>query len=219
MYFVYMSESPMRGSVQTMEGIRRILCLAAGMILILCSAIAAAEEPAEGAEQGLDELRPLMEMTDVSETEGMSLEEMTDAYTEAAMSEYYDSITGFSMQYPSVFQFNEGGSGNAAVTSDGKASIIIDNMPNPGTLDENALIEAIRMEIPDAVPQKNDQNGCLRFDRTIDNGQAAQTDLYLLTEKSFHHITLRYPAAEKETYSAYAEYMINTMGTTGTDLG
>ena len=218
MCFVYMSESPKRGSVQTMEGSRKILCLAASIVMmILCIGAAAAEEPAEGAEQGLDELRPLMEMTDVNETEGMSLEEMTDAYTEAAMSEYYDSVTGFSMQYPSVFQFNEGSGTNTAATADGKAMMVIDNMPNPGTLDENALIEAIKMEIPDAVPQKNEQNGCLRFDRTADGN--VQTDLYLLTEKSFHHITLRYPAAEKETYDAYAEYMINTMGTAGTDLG
>ena len=202
-----------------MEKFRTILCLAVSIMMILCCAAAGAEEPAEGAEQGLDELRPLMEMTDVNETEGMSLEEMTDAYTEAAMSEYFDSVTGFSMQYPSVFQFKEGSSGNAAVTGDGKASMIIDNMPNPGTLDENALIEAIKMEIPDAVPQKNEQNGCLRFDRITDGGENAQTDLYLLTEKSFHHVMLRYPAAEKETYNAYAEYMINTMGTSGTDLG
>ena len=120
---------------------------------------------------------------------------------------------------PSVFQFNEGSSGNAAVTGDGKASMIIDNMPNPGTLDENALIEAIKMEIPDAVPQKNEQNGCLRFDRNTDNGSVIQTDLYFLTEKSFHHITMRYPAAEKEKYQSYLEYMINTMETAGTDLG
>lgn len=219
MCFVYMSESPKRGSVQTVEKIRKILCLAVSMMMILCCAAAGAETPDEGAEQGLDELRPLMEMTDVNETEGMSLEEMTDAYMEAAMSEYFDSVTGFSMQYPSVFQFNEGSSGNAAITEDGKASMIIDNMPNPGTLDENALIEAIKMEIPDAVPQKNEQNGCMRFDRVTDGGETAQTDLYLLTEKSFHHVTLRYPVAEKETYSAYAEYMINTMGTSGTDLG
>ena len=201
-----------------MEGSRKILCLAVSvMIMILCFGAAAAEAPAEGAEQGIDELRPLMEMTDVNETEGMSLEEMTDAYTEAAMSEYYDSVTGFSMQYPSVFQFNESSGVNTAVTADGKAFMIIDNMPNPGTLEESALIEAVKMEIPDAVPQKNEQNGCLRFDRITDEN--GQTDLYLLTEKSFHHITLRYPAAEKDTYNAYAEYMINTMGTTGTDLG
>ena len=73
--------------------------------------------------------------------------------------------------------------------------------------------------IPDIQPQKNEQNGCLRFDRNTDNGQTGQTDLYLLTEKSFHHITLRYPAAEKDIYDSYIEYMINTMETSGTDLG
>ena len=78
---------------------------------------------------------------------------------------------------------------------------------------------AIRLEIPDAVQQKNEQNGCLRFDRTTDDGTAAQTDLYLLTEHSFHHIVLRFPEEEKETYYSYIEYMINTMETNETDLG
>ena len=196
--------------------IRCIICL----LLTACCAAATAETAGETAEQGLEEIRPLMEMaSDVNETEGMSLEEMTDAYTEAVMSEYYDSITGFSMQYPSVFLFDEGGNGNIAATENGKATLSIDNMPNQGGLDEKALLEAVRLEIPDAEPRKNEQNGCLRFDRNTDNGQTGQTDLYLLTEKSFHHITLRYPAAEKDIYDSYIEYMINTMETSGTDLG
>lgn len=201
-----------------MKRFRRITCLAACLFLAAGCMAAGAEETAdENTEQGLDEIIPLIEMSKINETEGMSLEEVTDAYTEKAMGEYLDSVTGFSMQYPLIFQFDE--YGTTAATGDGKATMSIDNMSNETALDENALIEAIRLEIPDIQPQKNEQNGCLRFDRNTDNGQTGQTDLYLLTEKSFHHITLRYPAAEKDIYDSYIEYMINTMETSGTDLG
>ena len=198
---------------------RRLLCGMISLFLVFSTAAACAETSAGETEQGLEEINPLIKMSDIGETEGMSLEEVTDAFTETSMSEYYDGATGFSMQYPSIFQFDEGGDGTFAATADGKATMTIDNMVNQGTLGEEELINAIRLEIPDAVQQKNEQNGCLRFDRTTDDGTAAQTDLYLLTEHSFHHIVLRFPEEEKETYYSYIEYMINTMETNETDLG
>ena len=73
-------------------------------------------------------------------------------------------------------------------------------------------------EMPDAEIVRNDQNGCLRVDRTNDRGQK-QTDLYLITEKSFHHVTILYPADEEELFAAYISYMINTMEIIGSDQG
>ena len=200
-----------------MKRFRKITCITIGLMLAVCAAAAAAEAAdGETTEQGLEEIIPLIEMTEINGTEGMGLEEMTDAYTESAMSEYMDSVTGFRMQYPSIFQFNDYGT---ASTEDGKATLSIDNMSNQTGLDEATLLQAVKLENPNAEPQKNEQNGCLRFDRDTDNGTVIQTDLYFLTEKSFHHITMRYPAAEKENYQSYLEYMINTMETAGTDLG
>lgn len=189
-----------------------VLCL-----LAFCLTTAYAEDEAAGQEQGLDEIQPLMEMAEVDETEGMSLEEMTDVFSETAMSEYYESSTGFRMQYPAVFQFSEGAEGSQAVTADGKATLTI--MHQPGGLAEDMLLEAIKLELPDAQPQKNEQNGCIRVDRTEENGAVCRTDLYLLTENSFHLITIRYAASEQETYSRYIEYMVNTIETSDTDLG
>ena len=202
-----------------MTGFRKNIFLIIMILTVLCLAAATGETAAEEAEQGLEEIQPLILMSEVEGTEGMSLEEVTDAFSETAMSEYLDGATGFSMQYPSAFQFDEGGDGTSAITADGKATLNIDNMINEGGLDEDALIAAIRLEIPDAEPKKNQQNGCLRFDRTTDSGTVGQTDLYFLTKNSFHHITLRYPTEEQEIYSSYIEYMINTMGTNETDLG
>lgn len=135
------------------------------------------------------------------------------------MSEYYDSATGFRMQYPSVFQFDEYQTGSIAVTTDGKASLSIDNLENTGGLTEKMLLEAIRLENPDAEPRKNEQNGCLRVDRTENKGKKCRTDLYFLTGKSFHHITIKYPAGEQELYASYIEYMINSLETSETDQG
>ena len=188
------------------------------MVLSVGSAFAGAQP--DEAEQGLEEIRQLLEITDVDETEGMSLEEMTEAFAESAMNEYLDSATGFSMQYPSVFLFDEEqAAGNFAATADGKATLVIDNMSNETGLDEDMLITAIRNEAPGTSVQKNEQNGCLRIDRIMNGGKTGQTDLYLLTRTSFHHITICYPAEEQGTYFPYIEYMINTMETNETDLG
>ena len=119
---------------------------AAILFLLVFSLTAAMAE--ENAEQGVEEIKPLMEMSDVPESEGMSLEEMTDAFSETAMSEYFDSISGFRMQYPSIFQFNEEAEGNMAVSEDGKATLSI--IHQPGGLTEEMLIEAIKLEFPDA---------------------------------------------------------------------
>ena len=197
----------------------RLITAAVAVIMALSAAAAFAETQSEDTEQGLEEIRPLLEITDVDDQEGIGLEEMTEAFTESVMSEYIDSLTGFIMQYPSVFLFDEERPGNSAATADGKAVMIIDSMPNQTGLDEDTLIAAIRNEAPEATVMKNEQNGCLRIDRIMDGGMTGQTDLYLLTGASFHHITLRYPAEEQGTYSAYIEYMINTMETNETDLG
>lgn len=189
------------------------------ILLILCLVSASAENTPENAEQGLDEIRPLLDISDVENTEGLSLEEMTDAFAESAMSEYLHSATGFSMQYPSVFLFDEGDGVSRAATSDGSATLFIENTESNGELTAEVLSEAIRLEVPDAVIQKNDQNGCLRVDRTVNDGRTGRTDLYFQTGKSFHHIIIEYPAEEQGTYFSYIEYMINTMATDETDLG
>ena len=202
-----------------MVSFRKIVCFAAAAILSVVYAICIAETAPEGAEQGLNEIQPLLEMTDVDEEEGLSLEEMTDAFAESAMSEYLDNATGFRMQYPSIFLFDEEHPGAPAVTADGKATLSIDNMDNQDGLNEETLISAIRLETKDAEIRKNEQNGCLRTDRFTDEGRNGRTDLYLLTKNSFHHIVICYPAEEQGTYFTYIEYMINTMETDETDLG
>lgn len=190
---------------------------------VLCSfgAMAQAEAPAPdgAAEPGLNEIEQIAELTEVQTTEGMSLEELTEAVVETAMADYFDSQTGFSMQYPAIFQFDETQSVPTARTGDGSAVMTIESLDGAGNLTAEMLTEAIRLEVPDANPQKNEQNGCLRLDRAGADGRECQTDLYLLTAKSFHHITVRYPAQEKERYDAYIEYMINSMAAAETDQG
>ena len=202
-----------------MKRIRIMICIAAGLLAGITAIMGFAENRPEESEQGFNEIQPLLEISDVNETEGMSLEEMTEAFSEVAMSEYLDSATGFSMQYPSIFVFDEENSGMIAITPDGKATLTIDSMENQGELTEDALLEAIGHETKDAEVQKNEQNGCLRTDRITGEGEMLQTDLYFLTEHSFHHIVICYPADEKGTFFTYIEYMINTMETNDTDLG
>ena len=202
-----------------MNRYRFFIYLTAVLLSVTLVTAGLSENAPDETEQGLNEIQPLLEISEVNDTEGMSLEEMTDAFTESAMNEYFDSSTGFRMQYPSIFLFDEETTGTTAVTSDGKAILTIDSMENQGELTEAALLEAIRNETKDAKVQKNEQNGCLRTDRVTGEGKTVQTDLYFLTEHSFHHVIIVYPAEEKGTYSNYIEYMINTMETNETDLG
>jgi hypothetical protein len=192
----------------------KIKCCIIFIIALLLSLVTAC---AEQAEQGVEKIQHLVQMTQGDEREGMSLEDMTKAFSENAMSQYADSASGFRMQYPSVFLFDEEAEGNRAVTEDGKASLEIIN--HEGVLPEDALVESIRLLIPDAKPEKNEQNGCLQVDTTEDEGKMCRTDLYFLTQKSFHHIIIKYPAGEKEIYSSYIEYMINTMETKESEQG
>ena len=189
------------------------------VIVMMGSARSFAKAPDPAVEQGLEEIRPLMEIADVNDSEGMSLEEMTDILAESVMSEYLDSNSSFSMQYPSIFLFDENNSGTCAATEDGRARLSIEHMGNYGQLTEEMLIEAIRLETDETGSEINNLNGCIRVERNINNGQTCRTDLYLLTEKSLHHITISFPAEEMVIFHAYIDYMINSMDTEETELG
>ena len=204
-----------------MKGTGRIAMITAIVLAVfaMVSGLSAAETVPAETEQGLNELQNLLDMTEVDNKEGLSLEEITDAFSEAVMSEYFDSASGFSMQYPSIFQFSEEETGDFAATADGKATLRIENNPVQDGLGEETLKTAILFETPDAVILKNEQNGCLRVDKPAADGKTAETDLYLLTKNSLHRIVITYPAEEQGTYFSYIEYMINTMGTNETDLG
>ena len=199
--------------------------------LLLCAMIIAAALPvyaeegqASGVpnesveEQGVQEIQQLLEVSEVENTDGMGLEELTEAFSEKAMSDYYDGLTGFSMQYPSIFFFDEEKDATVAATKDGSASLSIENLQG-GTIPEEMLLEAIKLETPNAEPRKYEQNGCLRVDRTLEGGKRMRTDLYLVAKGSFHHVTLEYPAEDLETYGPYIEYMINTMETKESEQG
>ena len=201
----------------------KILVLAGKLLALFCAALliaagltAKAEESAE--EQGVQEIQQMLEVSDIENTDGMGLEELTEAFTEKAMSDFIDSQTGFSMQYPSSFIFDEEKDSMTARTEDGKASLTIENLQGEG-LTEEILLEAIKLEAPDSEPIKYEQNNCIRVNRTLADGAHCRTDLYLVTKNSLHHITIEYPAEEQLTYATYIDYMINTMETKESEQG
>ena len=195
----------------------RFPALLCAILLIATVLPVCAEEGEAAVEQGVQEIQQLLEVSEVENTEGLGLEELTEAFSEKTMSDYVDGLTGFSMQYPSVFVFDEEKDTMTAYTQDGKASLSIENMQG-GNLTEEILLGAIKLEAPDAEPRKYEQNNCLRVDRTTENGRC-RTDLYLIAKNSFHHVTIEYPAEEQEIYGPYIEYMINTTETKETEQG
>jgi len=196
---------------------KRFFALLCAMLMTAAMMPACAEEGEAAEEQGVQEIQQLLEVSEVENTEGLGLEELTEAFSEKAMSDYADGLTGFSMQYPSVFVFDEEKDSLTAYTADRKASLSIENLQG-GNLTEEILLGAIKLEAPDAEPQKYEQNNCLRVDRTAEGGRR-RTDLYLIAKNSFHHVSIEYPAEEQETYGPYIEYMINTMETKESEQG
>jgi hypothetical protein len=196
---------------------KRFFALLCAMLMTAAMMPACAEEGEAAEEQGVQEIQQLLEVSEVENTEGLGLEELTEAFSEKAMSDYADGLTGFSMQYPSVFVFDEEKDTMTAYTADRKASLSIENLQG-GNLTEEILLGAIKLEAPDAEPQKYEQNNCLRVDRTAEGGRR-RTDLYLIAKNSFHHVSIEYPAEEQETYGPYIEYMINTMETKESEQG
>lgn len=198
-----------------------LLCAALALALAGTACAENASGPAAPAdpveEQGVQEIQQLLEVSNVEGTDGMNLEELTEAFTDKAMNVYVDSLTGFSMQYPSSLVFDEEQDASMAYSEDRKVSLRIENMQ--GRLTEEMLLEAIKLEAPDAEPVRYEQNNCIRVDRSLENAARCQTNLYLVAKDSFHHVTVEYPAEDQEVWKPYIEYMINTMETKESEQG
>ena len=59
-----------------MNGLRKTVTAMFSLFFALCFTAAGAEMPTDGVEQGLEEIQPLIDMSEVHDTEGMSLEEI-----------------------------------------------------------------------------------------------------------------------------------------------
>ena len=171
-------------------------------------------------EAGYEEVQGLMEAGDVSDTdtEGMNLEEITETYINQMMGEYYNSVTGLNFQYPSDLIFSEENGMAVAQTEDKSEKMIVESIEADGGLTMETLIEAIRMEDSTCEVTQYEQPECARIQRKTEDGMI-QTDLYLMSEKWIHHITLIYPQDRQEKYDTGIEYMIHSITSDETDLG
>ena len=98
-------------------------------------------------------------------------------------------------------------------------------------------VELVAEEAPEPVPERKtsdeviirmadstcevtqyEQPECARIQRKTEDGMI-QTDLYLMSEKWIHHITLIYPQDRQEKYDTCIEYMIHSITSDETDLG
>ncbi len=190
-------------------------------VTMLIGAAAEDNPPAGEAvpeEEGILEIQPLMEGTSVEDTEGMDLEQLTEAVTNEAMSEYWNSDTGFRMQYPATFIFSEEGGIAQAVDPEGMIRMTIECMPRDAALTEEMIQQAIMLDSPDARIRRYEESDCLRFDRDQDDGSLI-IDLYVFAPTKIHHISIACAEAASETTSTWLEYMIHSIQTDETDVG
>ena len=179
---------------------------------------AVSEEKDHQEEAGYAELEKLMSTCDSMDIEGMSFEEISDAYIDNAMVEYLDGNTGFGVMYPAVLNKQIEGNVTGFTSDDGKASIIIEAIPADKSLSIKDLEKSILTENPKAKITNNETTGCFRSDFDQEDGTSVM-DLYMSTDKWLHHVRYAYPKAQEETYGLYKDFIMNSMKTDELALG
>ena len=211
-----------------MKYVSRILSatLAAALLIPGCAG-AEGEEPEAQAtdpiiktaeEEGLAEIQDLLDLNLIEQTEDMNLEEISDALANGAMSEFYNEETGFSVQYPATFQFQDGEE-YIALSQDGKASIRIESIGNNKKKKLKNIAEMAKKEDPDCETTANEKAGLLKIKRTDKTASMIYVDLYLETGGWIHHVTMTYPADQDKAYDPFLDYMLNTMTSAESELG
>ena len=200
-----------------------ILCLVLCWIIPLMISNASGEEatavPDEGdmEEAGFAEIQQILEAHPVEDMEGMDLEALTEALTENTMGEYYDPVSGFRMQYPSMLQFTEEEGSAAAVSEDGRIRLSVISTPDGKALTNEILTEAMKLENPDGKIEAIAEPECLKAERIT--GDGIRMDVYMISGGWLHHVVLVYPEDQKDFVSPFIEYMINSMSTEDGDVG
>ena len=196
-----------------------VLCWMIPLVISHASGEEAAEIAAEGdtEEAGYAEILGILEAHPVENMEGMDLEALTEAMTENTMGEFYDAVSGFRMQYPSMLQFTEEEGGAAAQNEDGTIRLTIVSTPDGATLTKEMLTEAVKMEDPAAEIKTMTEPDCLIREKPTDG--ECRLDVYFISGGWLHHVTLTYPEGRKEEIAPFIEYMINSMTTEDGNVG
>ena len=178
-----------------------------------------ADAPGDAAaeEDGVLELQALMEASGVENTEGMDLEELTEALENAAMSEYFSSDTGLRFQYPASLQFADD-SAQVARNADGSLRMIVESVAGDQDLTLEMIRQAMLFSLPGAEEKEYQENGCLRFDGKTESGEY-RTELFVKTDSWLHHITFEGSAEVWANLEPSLEYMIYSITTDETEVG
>ena len=212
--------SPRNGDEIYMKRSMRMIGMTAALgIMIAASAASYGEEAAENKpeEAGLAEIQGILEVQPVGDIDGMDLEALTSALSDSVMGEYYDPVSGFRMQYPSVLQFTEKDNEAAALSDDGRIRMTIESTPDGKQLTVQALTEAVRLGDPAGTIREYAEQSSFVMEST--SGDEFRIDLYTLLGDWLHHVTITCPRNEKETVMPFVEYMINSITTDGGDVG
>lgn len=197
----------------------------AGLLAFSAAGIAEGTETAQDSAQptpvteeaGYSEIEALLEINEMDDIEGMSLEEITDAFTNGAMKEYLNEKAGFSMLYPSVFEWDE--NGMIAVSEDGKATLQIESIANGGEKTLPIIAEMTKKSEPGAQVEYTEESSLLKLKKTQKENPVITVDLYLETGAWIHHAYLVYPADQDEIYEPYLPYMLNSMTSSESEQG
>ena len=188
-----------------------------GMLpLVSCAGEETPEEP-KAEEEGFEEIREMLETASMDDMEGMDLETLTDALTEAALCEYMDPDTGLHMVYPAMFCFDDEESGSTARTGDGKAEMQITSTPDSGGLSIETMKGAVLLEHPDGEIREYENPSCVRCDEEK-NGQYS-VNLYVLEGDWLFRIRITCSDEMKDSITSYIEYMIHSVSSDQNEVG
>ncbi len=175
--------------------------------------------PAPEEQKGYSELSGLLEKSELgAEGEGMTLEEITDAFTNGAMKEYVNEESGLSVQFPATFEFQEE-TGDFAVSENGLARLEITSIQKGKESLLKSIMEMTKEGVRDAACDYQPEMGTLIMKRTDPENSTVYADLYLETDSWLHHAALTYPESEAGKYDPFLSYMLHSMTSSESEQG
>ena len=153
-------------------------------------------------------------------------QEMTDAaeeYFTQTMTVYEDTVSCFSIQYPTVlgeaaaYTDADGCSGVRAAMADGTADFTVGCRGNEKGLTAETFIASLQKDHPDAVLTQNELTGVTRI--TWTEGNRTHAEYVIVTEASVYHAVMTWDASVNADFTLYSDYVMNSFAADELGIG
>lgn len=151
----------------------------------------------------------------------LKMEDAIQNYFEQISVEYVNTVLGFSVQYPGIFEdelLEEDAAGISAKMPDGSASFFAKRMDNVNHANLKDYVETIANGIPGAAAQIKDNLSYATVTYTAEGGFTV-FDVFVVTDKYIYQAELSYRTELAKKFSLFNAYLENTFSVEGMSMG